>query len=63
MLISLYSGTSLPESVVPAGFGKLLRGKHVHQLETEPQKAARGQKMFWPRAKMLGGCSSINAQM
>ncbi|KAF6749486.1 choline dehydrogenase, partial [Ephemerocybe angulata] len=57
------SGRALPKSVTPAGFGGLLFTKHVHQLRTEPQTAARGQRRFWPRAKMLGGCSSINAQM
>ncbi|KAF9048624.1 hypothetical protein BJ165DRAFT_1461196 [Panaeolus papilionaceus] len=58
------SGTALPASVTPAGFGRLLYdSKHVHGLRTEPQVAAGGKQNFWPRAKMLGGCSSINAQM
>ncbi|KAH6909177.1 choline dehydrogenase [Coprinopsis sp. MPI-PUGE-AT-0042] len=57
------SGKSLRESVAPAGYGGLFWGKHVHQLRTEPQLAAGGKTNFWPRAKMLGGCSSINAQM
>lgn len=48
---------------MPAGFGGLLWSRHVHQLRTEPQDSARGKKKFWPRAKLLGGCSSINAQM
>ncbi|TFK28189.1 choline dehydrogenase [Coprinopsis marcescibilis] len=57
------SGASLPRSRMPAGFGGLFWSKHVHQLKTEPQTSAKGQQRFWPRAKMLGGCSSINAQM
>ncbi|KAF9560512.1 alcohol oxidase [Agrocybe pediades] len=58
------SGKVLPESSTPAGFGRLLfNPKHVHPLKTEPQTSAGGKQNFWPRAKMLGGCSSINAQM
>ncbi|EAU85325.2 choline dehydrogenase [Coprinopsis cinerea okayama7 len=57
------SGKTLPRSVMPSGFGGLFWGKHVHQLRTEPQQYAGGKTNFWPRAKMLGGCSSINAQM
>uniref|UniRef100_A0A8H8CLS0 pyranose dehydrogenase (acceptor) n=1 Tax=Psilocybe cubensis TaxID=181762 RepID=A0A8H8CLS0_PSICU len=58
------SGKALSDSSTPAGFGRLLyNAKHVHQLRTESQVAAGGKVNFWPRAKMLGGCSSINAQM
>ncbi|KAF8150808.1 hypothetical protein B0H34DRAFT_665568 [Crassisporium funariophilum] len=58
------SGAALRDSSTPAGFGRLLfNKKHVHGLRTEPQTAAGGKVNFWPRAKMLGGCSSINAQM
>ncbi|KDR78849.1 hypothetical protein GALMADRAFT_244475 [Galerina marginata CBS 339.88] len=58
------SGTALSDSSTPAGFGRLLfNPTHVHGLRTEPQIAAGGKLNFWPRAKMLGGCSSINAQM
>ncbi|KAJ3563326.1 hypothetical protein NP233_g9011 [Leucocoprinus birnbaumii] len=57
------SGTALVQSRTPSMFGRLFITKHVHQLRTEPQVFARGKKNFWPRAKMLGGCSSINAQM
>ncbi|KJA26413.1 GMC oxidoreductase [Hypholoma sublateritium FD-334 SS-4] len=58
------SGAALSESRTPAGYGRLLyNATHVHGLRTEPQLEANGKSMFWPRAKMLGGCSSINAQM
>ncbi|ESK94011.1 putative gmc oxidoreductase [Moniliophthora roreri MCA 2997] len=54
---------ALPLSRMPSGFGRLFRSNHVFPLYTEPQVFANGKKNFWPRAKMLGGCSSINAQM
>lgn len=57
------SAKIIPRSRMPAGYGGLFRTEHVHQLRTEPQAFARGQQRFWPRAKLLGGCSSINAQM
>ncbi|KAF9451903.1 GMC oxidoreductase [Macrolepiota fuliginosa MF-IS2] len=58
------SGKSLLFSRIPAAFPRLFRNpKHVYQIYTEPQSDAGKQRKFWPRAKMLGGCSSINAQM
>ncbi|KAK7032253.1 hypothetical protein VNI00_013211 [Paramarasmius palmivorus] len=57
------SGQALSLSRTPAGFGRLLFSKHAFPLYTEPQAHAAGKKKFWPRAKLLGGCSSINAQM
>lgn len=57
------SGTALIESRTPSMFGRLFKSKHVHQLRTEVQVFAREKRKFWPRARMLGGCSSINAQM
>ncbi|KAK7033397.1 L-sorbose 1-dehydrogenase [Favolaschia claudopus] len=57
------SGSALPASRIPIGFSGLFRTKHVYGFRTEPQVHAKGQKRFFPRAKMLGGCSSINAQM
>ncbi|KAJ7476147.1 hypothetical protein FB451DRAFT_1245968 [Mycena latifolia] len=57
------SGRALPESRIPSGFGALFWTKHVYGFRTEPQVHAKGQQRFFPRAKLLGGCSSINAQM
>ncbi|PPQ83095.1 hypothetical protein CVT25_003799 [Psilocybe cyanescens] len=58
------SGRAIPESRTPAAYSQLFFvKKHVHAFWTELQASANGAKKFWPRAKMLGGCSSINAQM
>ncbi|THV07247.1 choline dehydrogenase [Dendrothele bispora CBS 962.96] len=57
------SGKALPFTRVPSGFGRLFWTKHVFPFYTEPQTFASERRRFWPRAKMLGGCSSINAQM
>ncbi|XP_006459081.1 hypothetical protein AGABI2DRAFT_183868 [Agaricus bisporus var. bisporus H97] len=57
------SGTALVQSRTPSMYGRLFHTKHVYGFRTEPQVFARGKTSFWPRAKMLGGCSSMNAQM
>ncbi|KAH8831642.1 hypothetical protein DL96DRAFT_1667834 [Flagelloscypha sp. PMI_526] len=58
------SGSAQMMSRIPSGFGQMFRdAKAVYQFHTEEQPDVEGRKFFWPRAKLLGGCSSINAQM
>jgi len=57
------SGKSLLFTRIPSAYSLLFHTKHVHNMWTESQPFANGKKKFWPRGKMLGGCSSINAQM
>ena len=42
---------------------KLLRSAVDWDYLTEPQKQLNGRQIYWPRGKMLGGSSSMNAQM
>ncbi|KAE9402882.1 alcohol oxidase [Gymnopus androsaceus JB14] len=48
---------------MPSGYGRLFLSNHCFPFYSEPQVFANGKTKFWPRAKMLGGCSSINASM
>lgn len=48
---------------IPAAFPKLFRSEVDWDYDTEPQPGLGGRRIFWPRGKMLGGCSSINAMM
>ncbi|CAM3088074.1 glucose-methanol-choline oxidoreductase [Mycobacterium intermedium] len=48
---------------IPAGFSKLLRSEIDWDYLTEPQPALNGREIYWPRGKVLGGSSSINAMM
>jgi choline dehydrogenase len=48
---------------IPAAFCKLFKTNIDWNYETEPQEHVNGRKMFWPRGKVLGGCSSINAMI
>jgi len=48
---------------VPAAFAKLFRSECDWDYLTEPQKELDGREIYWPRGKMLGGSSSMNAMM
>ncbi len=48
---------------IPAAFSKLFRGPLDWDYRTEPQKEVGGREIYWPRGKMLGGSSSMNAMM
>ncbi|KAB5591168.1 hypothetical protein CTheo_5377 [Ceratobasidium theobromae] len=50
-------------SRIPLTFGKLFKTEADWAYDTEPQSTLNGRSLFWPRGKMLGGCSSINAMM
>ena len=46
---------------IPLGVGKLLTNeKYAWNFKTEPQHAMKGQNVYWPRGKVLGGSSSLN---
>ncbi|KZV65546.1 GMC oxidoreductase [Peniophora sp. CONT] len=64
LLESGKSSNSVLFTRIPAASG-LLFGKdpHMYNLYTTPQQHAGNQRLYWPRAKMLGGCSAINAQI
>ncbi|GAA5832859.1 hypothetical protein JCM5353_003732 [Sporobolomyces roseus] len=49
-------------SRIPAGWGNLWKTPAEWNFETVPQEHCDNRKMYQPRGKMLGGCSSINAQ-
>ncbi|MFG1931241.1 GMC family oxidoreductase [Mycobacterium sp. NPDC048908] len=48
---------------IPAGFAKLFRSAMDWDYLTEPQKELDGREIYWPRGKVLGGSSSMNAMM
>lgn len=48
---------------VPAAFAKLYKTDVDWDYETTPQPALRGRTVYWPRGKVLGGSSSLNAMM
>jgi choline dehydrogenase len=48
---------------IPAAFTKLFKTARDWNLETLPQPALMQRALYWPRGKMLGGCTALNAQM
>ena len=48
---------------IPAAFPKLFKTAYDWNYRTAPQAALAQRELYWPRAKVLGGCSSMNAQM
>ncbi len=48
---------------VPAAFSKLFQTRHDWAYRTEPESECEDRQMYWPRGKMLGGSSSINAML
>ena len=48
---------------IPAAFPKLYRSEVDWDYVTEPQPELAGRQIYWPRGKVLGGSSSMNAMM
>ncbi len=49
---------------LPLGYGKTFYDPHVNWMYTaEPDPGLNGQQDHWPRGKILGGSSSINAMV
>jgi choline dehydrogenase len=47
---------------MPAGLAKLIGLDSIlWSYETEPQSGLDGRRLYWPRGKVLGGSSSVNA--
>ncbi|HXZ50087.1 MAG TPA: GMC family oxidoreductase N-terminal domain-containing protein [Usitatibacter sp.] len=46
---------------IPLGVGKLLTDdRYAWKFETLPQDGLQGQRIYWPRGKVLGGSSALN---
>ncbi|HSP53256.1 MAG TPA: GMC family oxidoreductase N-terminal domain-containing protein [Cryobacterium sp.] len=52
-----------PEIHVPAAFSQLFRSALDWSYDTTPQPTLGGRRVYWPRGKVLGGSSSMNAMM
>ena len=51
------------EVSIPAAFKNLFRTECDWAYETQPQPGCAGRALYWPRGKMVGGCSSMNAMI
>lgn len=48
---------------MPAGFAKLFKTDYDWNYTTAKQGEMSGRELYWPRGRVLGGSSSLNAQM
>lgn len=49
---------------MPIGYGKIYYDGRVNwKYQTEPEEALGGKRSYWPRGKVIGGSSSINAMV
>jgi choline dehydrogenase len=48
---------------IPAAFSKLFKTAVDWNYSTEPEPYLNNRKLYWPRGKVLGGSSSINAMI
>jgi choline dehydrogenase len=63
LLLEAGGSDDVLEVKVPAGLYKVWRTRRDWNYTTEPQPGLDGRRLFWPRGKMLGGSSSINAMI
>jgi choline dehydrogenase len=49
---------------IPLGLGKLMQDpRYMWQYSTEPEPNLKGQQVYWPRGKVIGGSSSVNGMV
>jgi choline dehydrogenase len=63
LLLEAGGSNARNEVRIPAAFAKLFKGPCDWGYETDPEPNLDGRRLFWPRGKMLGGSSSMNAMI
>ncbi|MDH6236486.1 GMC family oxidoreductase N-terminal domain-containing protein [Cryobacterium sp. CG_9.6] len=63
VLLEAGGNDSNPSVHIPAAFSGLFKTDLDWNYETTPQPGLGGRTIYWPRGKVLGGSSSLNAMM
>ena len=63
LLLEAGGSDDVLEVQVPAAMYKTWRTRRDWNYTTEPQPGLDGRRLFWPRGKLVGGSSSINAMI
>jgi choline dehydrogenase len=63
LLLEAGGADDADEVRIPAAFATLFKTRFDWNYETVEQKNLGDRTAYWPRAKMLGGCSSMNAMI
>lgn len=48
---------------IPAAFSRLFKSRRDWNFSTEEEPHLNRRRLYWPRGKMIGGCSSMNAMI
>ena len=64
LLLEAGGADSHPWVRIPMGYGKVFYDQRVNwKYTTEPNETLDGNRIYWPRGKVMGGSSSINAMV
>jgi len=64
LLLEAGGPDSNPFIHIPAGLWQLRHNRDINwSYQTEPQPALNGRRLYWPRGRVLGGSSAINAMV
>jgi choline dehydrogenase len=55
--------SAVEEVRVPAAYSRLFRSRYDWNYVTVPQERADGRPVYWPRGRLLGGSSAMNAMI
>jgi choline dehydrogenase len=57
-------GPDVAEEIhLPVAWSELFKGLYDWDLDSEPEPGLNGRRIYLPRGKVLGGCSSVNAMI
>ena len=63
LVLEAGGNNSMLETKAPLLFSKLFHTEHDWDYSTVPQQNVANRKLYWPRGRMLGGSSSMNAMI
>src|ERR1700690_2135109 len=63
LLLEAGGAATAREIHIPAAFSKLYKTAVDWNYSTEPEPHLNNRRLYWPRGKMLGGSSSMNAMI
>ncbi len=63
LLLEVGGSDAAREVHIPAAFSKLFKSALDWNYSTEPEPHLHNRQLYWPRGKLLGGSSSINAMI
>ncbi len=63
LLIEAGSATIPRASRIPAAFATLFKTSSDWNFETAPDPGVNGRSLYWPRGRLIGGSSAINAMI